>query len=77
MRIGLETVEPCKENSNQSSALTFYGSSFITDHAGELLVQAGREEEGVITAALDLAQMETERLAWGLFRDRRPECYGE
>ena len=76
-RVGIEEVQPCAENGGQSSVLTFYGSSFITDHAGELLVQAGREEEGVITAALDLAQMETERLAWGLFRDRRPECYGE
>ena len=30
-RIGLETVEPCVENGNQSSSLNFYGSSFMTD----------------------------------------------
>ena len=30
-RVGTETVEPCIENGNQKSALTFYGSSFITD----------------------------------------------
>ena len=33
-RFGTETVEPCSENGGQSSALTFYGSSFITDDTG-------------------------------------------
>ena len=74
-RIGLETVEPCEENGNQKSELRFYGSSFITDNTGELLVQADRESEGVITAEFNLAAMEKDRLSWGLFRDRRPEMY--
>lgn len=74
-RIGTEEVVPCEENGSQQSALTFYGSSFITDNTGELLVQAGREEETVITAEFDLTEMEKDRLSWGLFRDRRPECY--
>lgn len=74
-RIGTEEVTPCEENGNQQSALTFYGSSFITDNTGELLVQAGRDEEIVITAEFDLTEMEKDRLSWGLFRDRRPECY--
>ena len=43
-RIGLETVEPCEENGGQKSALRFYGSSFLTDAVGEILVQGGREE---------------------------------
>ncbi len=33
-RIGREEVVPCAENGGQSSALTFYGSSFITDNTG-------------------------------------------
>ncbi len=74
-RIGTEEVTPCEENGNQQSDLTFYGSSFITDNTGELLVQAGRDEEIVITAEFDLTEMEKDRLSWGLFRDRRPECY--
>lgn len=74
-RIGTEEVVPCEENGGQKSALTFYGSSFITDNTGELLVQAGREEEIVITAEFDMTEMEKDRLSWGLFRDRRPECY--
>ena len=36
-RIGLETVEPSEENGGQTSSLTFYGSSFLTDETGELL----------------------------------------
>lgn len=74
-RIGLEEVAPCEENGGQQSSLTFYGSSFITDNTGELVVSAGRDEETVIMATFDLAEMENDRLSWGLFRDRRPEMY--
>lgn len=74
-RIGTEDVEPCAENGGQKSSLTFYGSSFITDNTGELLACAGRQEETVITAEFSLGKMEEERLSWGLFRDRRTECY--
>lgn len=74
-RIGLETVEPCRENGGQTSVLSFYGSSFITDGAGDLAASAGREEETVLTASFDLDTLEEERLNWGIFRDRRPECY--
>jgi len=74
-RVGLETVEPCRENGGQSSALSFYGSSFITDGTGDLAASAGREEETVLTASFDLDVLEEERLNWGIFRDRRPECY--
>ena len=74
-RIGLETVEPCEENGGQKSALRFYGSSFLTDAVGEILVQGGREEETVLLAEYDFDEIKKERLSWGLFRDRRPECY--
>ena len=75
-RYGLESVEPCDENGGQKSALQFYGSSFITDETGELIVQAERSGDSVITAKLNLEQADKARLEWGLFRDRRPECYG-
>ena len=75
-RIGTEKVPPCAENGNQSSALTFYGSSFLTDETGDVLAAADREAEGVITAAYDFEEIRRARLSWGLFRDRRPECYG-
>ena len=76
-RIGTEEVVPCAENGNQSSALTFYGSSFITDATGEVVEQMDRVSEGFILHSFDLDEQESERKSWGLFRDRRPEMYGE
>jgi N-carbamoylputrescine amidase len=54
---------------------SFYGSSFIADHRGDLVAELGREEEGVITAELDLDFLATHRAAWGFFRDRRTDLY--
>ena len=75
-RVGVETVTPNKENGGQSSSLKFYGSSFMTDETGDIVVSAGREEETVISYEYDLEAIDKQRLSWGLFRDRRPECYG-
>lgn len=74
-RIGLETVTPCKENGGQESSLLFYGSSFITDQTGELVESASRDQEEVLLHTFDLDEMAENRLSWGIFRDRRPECY--
>lgn len=56
--------------------ITFYGTSFIADHTGEVVAELGRETEGVITASFDRASLNAMRASWGLFRDRRPELYG-
>ena len=75
-RYGTESVSPTEENGGQASALKFYGSSFITDEVGEVLTQADREGDCVIMQSFDLEKIRKARLEWGLFRDRRPECYG-
>ncbi len=75
-RIGLEEVTPTEENGGQQSSLQFYGSSFITDETGGILAQASRNREEVLTQSFDLDRIAEERLEWGLFRDRRPSCYG-
>lgn len=67
-RFGREQGESC--------AITFYGSSFIAGPTGELLAQAPRDEEAVLTARFDLAAIARQRAAWGVFRDRRPGLYG-
>ncbi|MCM1084319.1 MAG: N-carbamoylputrescine amidase [Clostridium sp.] len=74
-RIGTETVTACEENANQSSALEFYGSSFITDETGEILQSASRDKEEIILQEFDLDEIAENRLSWGVFRDRRPSCY--
>lgn len=76
-RFGTETVVPCPENGGQSSSLCFYGTSFMTDATGAVLTQAPREGDTILHAEYDFAAIREDRLSWGLFRDRRPECYGE
>lgn len=75
-RIGKEIVVPSADNNMQSSELSFYGSSFITNEVGELIESMDREAEGVIVATFDLDEATDLRAGWGIFRDRRPECYG-
>ena len=73
-RIGVETVEPCKENAGQSSSLDFYGCSFIADATGDIIASA-KHEETILYGEFDLDALKEDRLSWGLFRDRRPETY--
>ena len=62
--------------SGQKYQMTFYGSSFIAGPTGEIVVEADRESETVLTATFDLEAVRAQRRAWGVFRDRRPELYG-
>ncbi|MDC7124150.1 MAG: N-carbamoylputrescine amidase [Spirochaetales bacterium] len=59
----------------KDSSMTFYGSSFIVDQTGEMVIEADREQEAVITASFDLIEIARMRREWGVFRDRRPEMY--
>lgn len=68
-RIGTE-VAP------EGTSVTFYGSSFISDHTGQLVAKASRDTEEVLVATFDLDAIAALRASWGLFRDRRPETYG-
>lgn len=54
----------------------FYGTSFITDHAGEILADLDRKTQGVVMATVDLDLVDRDRAAWGFFRDRRTDLYG-
>ncbi|MDH3728238.1 MAG: N-carbamoylputrescine amidase [Myxococcales bacterium] len=56
--------------------LTFYGSSFICDHRGEMVAELGRNEEGVAVATFDPDVLRKYRANWDFFRDRRPDLYG-
>ncbi len=75
-RYGLEKVIPSKENGGQSSSLDFYGSSFIADETGAIVEAAGRTGDEILVHEFDLDEILKARFDWGLFRDRRPECYG-
>ena len=60
---------------SRGQEITFYGSSFITDHLGAIIESADRESVGTIAAEIDLDQVREYRRSWGLFRDRRPDLY--
>ncbi len=56
-------------------ALTFYGSSFISDPYGRVLVQAPRDEEAVLVADLDLDQRRDWLDLFPFLTTRRPDTY--
>jgi N-carbamoylputrescine amidase len=56
--------------------LTFYGSSFISDPYGRVLVQAPRDEPAVLVADLDLDQRRDWLELFPFLRTRRPDTYG-
>ncbi len=57
--------------------LTFYGTSFIVDHRGRPLAEAGRATTETLFAEVDFARARADRAGWGIFRDRRPDLYGD
>lgn len=64
------------EVSPEGVAVTFYGTSFIADERGQIVAEAPRDAEAVITATFDLDAIAGLRASWGLFRDRRVDLYG-
>src|SRR5215213_10166006 len=56
--------------------LTFYGSSFISDPYGRVLVQAPRDRAAVLVADLDLDQRRDWLDLFPFLRTRRPDAYG-
>lgn len=68
-RVGREQGQTC--------AIDFYGRSFITGPFGELLAEGGPGEEGLVMAEIDLERVRRLRAEWSLFRDRRPDLYGD
>jgi N-carbamoylputrescine amidase len=56
--------------------LSFYGSSFISDPYGRVLVQAPRAEAAVLVADLDLDQRRDWLELFPFLNTRRPDAYG-
>jgi len=67
-RVGRET--------EQESAITFYGASFIADESGAKVAEADAISEAVLVHTFNLEALAEKRLAWGVYRDRRPDLYG-
>ncbi|MCF6766342.1 N-carbamoylputrescine amidase [Thiotrichales bacterium 19S3-7] len=63
--------------SDESVKTTFYGSSFISDHTGQILTKAERINDTILYHQFNLDEIAQARYSWGLFRDRRPELYNK
>ena len=62
--------------SGHGAGIDFWGSSFVAGPQGELLAQAGSNEEVLIVEA-DLDRSETVRRIWPFLRDRRIDAYDD
>ena len=54
----------------------FYGQSYFCDPRGQIVAQASRDRDELVTADLDLDKIREVRNVWQFYRDRRPETYG-
>ncbi len=70
---GLFMVVP--NRTGNEGALSFYGSSFISDPYGRILVQAPRDDEAVLIAELDLDQRRDWLELFPFLLTRRPDTY--
>jgi len=53
----------------------FYGSSYFCDPRGQIVAQASRDHDEVLTTDLDLDMIAEVRKTWQFYRDRRPDMY--
>ncbi|MEL6404283.1 MAG: nitrilase-related carbon-nitrogen hydrolase [Chloroflexota bacterium] len=58
------------------NAVTFYGSSFVCDPLGNVLVQASRDRDEVVMATLDPNVQAQYRSLFPLLKQRQPQHYG-
>jgi N-carbamoylputrescine amidase len=63
------------EDEPGTDGIDFFGNSFIADPSGRLIASAG-EEETVLVAKCDPAEIESTRRNWPFLRDRRVDAYG-
>jgi N-carbamoylputrescine amidase len=56
--------------------LQFWGTSFVSDPFGRLLMQGSIEDEQILVALCDRATQLDTRCNWPFFRDRRIDAYG-
>lgn len=56
--------------------LVFWGRSFVTDPAGQIIAEAPPDEPAALVVELDRGRIEEWRKGWPFLRDRRIDAYG-
>ncbi|MFX1561914.1 MAG: nitrilase-related carbon-nitrogen hydrolase [Promethearchaeota archaeon] len=54
---------------------TFYGSSYVADPRGEIIVKGSRDKDELVFADVNLDMIREVRNTWQFYRDRRPDTY--
>jgi len=57
--------------------IEFWGSSFVADPFGQIITEAGTNDEAILTARIDPKRMDEVRRNWPFLRDRRVDAYGQ
>ncbi|HEV8542060.1 MAG TPA: carbon-nitrogen hydrolase [Verrucomicrobiae bacterium] len=57
--------------------IEFWGQSFVSGTAGQLLAKGSADQEEVMVVELDLNKVDITRTHWPFLRDRRIDAYGE
>lgn len=70
-RVGHEVINP------GTPGIEFWGSSFLCDPQGQVVVEGSANKEEVLIGEVDLAHMEDIRRNWPFLRDRRIDAYGD
>lgn len=69
-RVGFE-----RGAANGDTGLEFWGNSFVADPFGQIVAQAGGENEEILVVECDPAKSEDTRRNWPFLRDRRIDAY--
>ena len=69
-RVGFE-----RSATNGDTGLEFWGNSFVADPFGQIVAQAGSENEEILVVECDPAKSEDTRRNWPFLRDRRIDAY--
>jgi N-carbamoylputrescine amidase len=57
--------------------IEFWGQSFVSDPAGQLMVVGSVDREEILLVDCDLHRIEEQRTHWPFLRDRRIDAYGD
>jgi len=55
----------------------FFGMSYFCNPRGQIIAEASRDGDEIVTTDLDLDMIQEVRNVWQFFRDRRPETYDD
>ncbi len=61
--------------SGATAGIEFWGGSFVCGPQGEILAEAGADDNELLVTELDLARSEQVRRVWPYLRDRRIDAY--